>query len=311
MTPKSKRMLCAKIIKNDEFYTQYEDIVKECSNYIGHFFNKVIYCNCDTEESNFVKYFKTLKQLGLIKDVLYTGGLGGLDFRSPESIELLKQADIVISNPPFSLFRDYVDQLIKYNKKFLIIGNRSAVAYRGIFELIKKNELWIGTRVFGTSMLFDVPDPEELLSGKKGSAYAIKNGVIKARIPSAWFTNLNHSSRPKEFPLVKTYFGNECEYPKYDNFDAINVNCKKDIPRDYIGIMGVPVTFVDIYNPEQFKILGLDKDFTYDHKGVKINGKQLFTRIFIQRNRIKPCIPNDDNPIINTPFIRGVLVSLG
>jgi hypothetical protein len=133
-------------------------------------------------------------------------------------------------------------------------------------------------------MLFDVPNPHELPSkGKKGNTYAIKNGIIKARVSAAWFTNLNHSKRPDELPLIKTYIGNESEYPKYDNYDAINVNCKKDIPKDYIGIIGVPITFLDRYNPTQFEILGLDKNLTTDRKGVKVSGQQLYTRIFIRR----------------------------
>ncbi len=269
--------------KNDEFYTQYCDIEKECSNYLEHFFNKIIYCNTDTVNSNFVKYFQNLKQQRIIKDIWYTGGLGGLDFRSQQSIDLLKHADIVVSNPPFSLFREYVSQLIKYDKKFLIIGPTNAIAYDEVFVNIKDNKLWNGTRPLGgpISMIFDVPNQMELT--QSGKHYVIINGVAKAQIPSTWFTNLEHD---KHRPLIlsKRYKGNEVNYPKYDNFDAININRKNNIPYDYYGVMGVPITFIDRYNPEQFKILGRDKDLTNNKKGLYINGRLLYTRILIQRN---------------------------
>lgn len=295
MPLKSTKLHRAKRLKNDEFYTQYQDIESECSNYLEHFFNKVIYCNCDTADSNFVKYFLNLKSQGLIKDILWSGGLNGLDFRSNISIELLKQSDIVVTNPPFSLFIPYINQLVKYNKQFLIMGNRNAVSYREVFELIKDNKLWIGTIPFGASMLFDVPEPEKLLiQGKENITYAIKDGIIKARVPATWFTNIHHKNMPKEIPLIKQYTGNETAYPKYDNFDAIEVKCKRNIPYDYMGIMGVPVTFIDRYNPQQFEILGLDKDFTYDGKSVRIGGKNLYTRIFIRRKCNMSEVSNDN-----------------
>ncbi len=283
MSSKSKNLHRARAIKNDEFYTQYDDIQNECANYMAHFFNKVIYCNCDTEDSNFVKYFLELKGLGLIRDVLWSGGLGGADFRSSESIEKLKQADIVISNPPFSLFREYIAQLIEYDKKFLIIGNKNAIIYQDIFTRIKENKIWLGVRPLGRDMLFDVPNPQDLIqNGKRGYNYAICKGQVKARVPAAWFSNLECEKR-KFLVLSKTYTGNESDYQKYDNYDAINVNRTINIPKDYDGVMGVPISFLDKYTPDQFVILGRDKDLTTNKKGVSIAGKHLYTRIFIRK----------------------------
>lgn len=183
---------------------------------------------------------------------------GDGDFRSPESIELLKQADIVVTNPPFSLFREYVAQLIDYEKQFVIIGNKNAITYKEIFKLIKDNKLWIGNTPMGVDMLFDVPKEfaQKLISNKKeGSSYRLINGVVKGRAQAVWFTNLDHDKRHEDLILYKTY--NEAEYPKYDNYDAINVDKTSDIPIDYQGAMGVPITFLDKYNPEQFEILGI------------------------------------------------------
>lgn len=277
----------ARAAKNDEFYTQYSDIEKECSNYMGHFFNKIIYCNCDTADSNFVKYFQELKRQGKIKDVFYSGGLGGVDFRSPESIELLKKADIVVSNPPFSLFREYIEQLVEHDKKFLIIGNSNAVIYKNVFPLIMNDKLWIGkTTTMTGQMFFDVPDPDYYLKHRNlGTSYKIVDGVVKGRVGAVWFTNLEHIKRQKLI-LSKTYYGNESMYPKYDNLDAINVDKKADIPVDYYGVMGVPITIFDKDYKEYFNILGLEKSFTANNKCVSINGHNLYTRILIQRKHI-------------------------
>lgn len=191
---------------------------------------------------------------------------GDGDFRSAECIELLKQADIVVTNPPFSLFREYVAQLMAYNKKFIIVGNKNAVTYKEIFPLIKENKIWIGMQPMGVDMLFDIPEEvaEELLkSEKKGSKYRIVDGVVKGRSASVWFTNLEHSKRHQELILYKPY--NPKEYPKYDNYNAINVDKTKDIPCDYDGVMGVPITFLDKYNPEQFEVLGMcENEDLYD-----------------------------------------------
>lgn len=186
---------------------------------------------------------------------------GDGDFRSAECIELLKQADIVVTNPPFSLFREYVAQLIEYDKKFLIIGSKNAITYKEVFPLIAANKMWVGVQPMGVDMLFDIPKgrSEELKSNTeaKGSTYRVIDGVIKARSASIWFTNLDHKKRHEELILYKTY--NPEDYPKYDNYDAINVDKTSDIPCDYDGVMGVPITFLDKYNPEQFEIVAFRK----------------------------------------------------
>ena len=182
---------------------------------------------------------------------------GDGDFRKRETIELLKQADIVVTNPPFSLFREYVAQLIEYDKKFVIIGNKNAITYKEIFKLIKEDKMWVGNTPMSTDMLFDVPKEfsEELIAKKKeGSGYKIVDGVVKGRAQAIWFTNLDIAKRHEDLILYKTY--NSEEYPTYDNYDAINVDKTSDIPMDYKGAMGVPITFLDKYNPDQFEIIG-------------------------------------------------------
>lgn len=212
------------------------------------------------------------------------------DFRSTECIELLKQADIVCTNPPFSLFREYVAQLVKYGKKFLIIGSMNAVTYKEIFPLIRDNLLWLGRRPGGRDMLFDVPDSiaQGLVETKReGSAYRVVDGVIKGRLGNAcWFTNLDHNKRHEDLILYKKYSPEE--YPKYDNYNAIEVGKTKEIPKDYNGIMGMPISFLDKYNPDQFEIVGqmattkiTDFNFGYPY----VNGKKKFARILIRHKR--------------------------
>lgn len=179
-------------------------------------------------------------------------------FDSPESIELLKEADIVVTNPPFSLFREFVALLVKYDKKFLIIGNKNAITYKETFALIKENKLWIGHTPMSRDMHFMIPKAyqEDFLSNKKqGSAYVIKDGVVLGRSPSIWFTNIDYVERHEDLILIKKY--SDDEYPKYYNYDAINVDKTEDIPYDYDGIMGVPISFLDKYNPDQFEIITL------------------------------------------------------
>lgn len=198
---------------------------------------------------------------------------GDGDFRSPECIELLKQSDIVVTNPPFSLFREYIAQLVHYDKKFIVIGNKNSVTYKEIFPLIKDNKMWLGAHSWAKDMLFDVPKDsvEQILDeGKAGSKYRIVNGVLKRRSPSVWFTNLDHKKRHEELILYRKYTPEE--YPKFDNYDAINVNSVTEIPCDYFGVMGVPISFLDKYNPEQFEIVefrkGKDgKDLIYSSSG--------------------------------------------
>ena len=183
---------------------------------------------------------------------------GDGDFRSAECIELLKQADIVVTNPPFSLFREYLAQLMEYGKKFLIIGNKNAVTYKEIFPLIKDNRIWVGHTPMSKDLLFDLPEglAQELKATKKqGSSYRIIDGVVKGRSQSIWFTNLDHKKRHEDLILYKRYSPEE--YPAYDNYDAINVDKTAEIPMDWDGAMGVPISFLDKYNPEQFEILGM------------------------------------------------------
>lgn len=210
---------------------------------------------------------------------------GDGDFRSDEAVELLKQADIVVTNPPFSLFREYVAQLMNYNKKFLIIGNSNAITYKEIFPLIKENKLWLGVTRQGTgSMWFKVPESFPQKSGQK-----IENGVRYQTIGnSAWFTNLDVKKRHENIILYKKY--NQDDYPKYDNYDAIEVSKVKDIPYNYQGIMGVPITFLGKYNPEQFEIIGLDR-YTAPKEvlvsgRLAINGKTKYARILIKNKQI-------------------------
>ncbi|WP_423972689.1 adenine-specific methyltransferase EcoRI family protein [Glaesserella parasuis] len=269
--------------KNDEFYTRLVDIENELRHYTQHFKDKIIFCNCDDpEESNFFRYFAlNFEHLGIKKLIathfdaneptykleidreldLNTDGKIDFqdiqriplqqngDFRSPECIEILKQSDIVVTNPPFSLFREYVAQLMEYEKKFVIVGNQNAITYKETFKLIKENKIWLGNK--SGDMAFRVPDYYE----EKATRYWQDETGQKWRSLGniCWFTNLDHAKRHEELLLYKAY--SEEEYPKYDNYDAIEVNKVKDIPFDYQGAMGVPITFMDKYNPDQFEIL--------------------------------------------------------
>lgn len=226
---------------------------------------------------------------------------GSGDFRSKECVNILKEADIIVTNPPFSLFREYVSQLIEFNKKFVIIGNKNAITYKEIFSLIKENKMWVGHTPMSTDMLFDVPEDyaKELIATKKeGSGYKILNGVVKGRAQAVWFTNLDISKRHEDLILYKTYEGNEDEFPIYDNYNAINIGKTKDILIDYKGVMGVPITYLDKYNPDQFKILGMSASAGYDKEIVGIpflgekdarpliNGKNTYARVFIKNKKL-------------------------
>ncbi len=274
----------AAIAKKDEFYTQLTDIEKEMKYYTNHFKDQVIFCNCDDPEtSNFWKYFELnfdrfgLKELiathyetdkpsykielirdinndGVIdkKDIIKTQLRQNGDFRSPECIEILKKADIVITNPPFSLFREYIAQLIEYNKKFIIIGNLNALHYKEIFPLIKDNKVWLGKSITNGDREFRVPDNYPL----NASGWRIdKEGIKYIRVKGVrWFTNLEYDTRFEDLILYKHYTPKD--YPKYVNYDAIEVSKVTDIPVDYYGKMGVPDTFLQKYNPSQFEIIG-------------------------------------------------------
>lgn len=289
----------AKAAKNDEFYTQLTDIEKELRHYKDYFKGKVVFCNCDDPEwSNFWKYFTlNFEHLGLAKVVAthYAQGepsyklefsgndrlpartplLGDGDFRSDECVAILKSADIVVTNPPFSLFREYAAQLAGSGKQFLVIGNKNALTYREIFRLIKNNQMWLGITA---PKEFEQPDGSRKAFGNIG-----------------WFTNLPHEKRSEELVLFRTYAGNEHLYPAYDNYDAIEVSRVSDIPMDYERVMGVPITFLDKYNPVQFEILGMASSAGYKAEvvgipflGAKdarplIEGKNTYARVFIKQ----------------------------
>lgn len=221
------------------------------------------------------------KQLKANKNNEWSPLKGDGDFRSEESIELLKQADIVVTNPPFSLFREYVAQLVEYNKKFLILGNMNAITYKEIFPLVKTDKLWFGVSIHSGDREFQVPEdyPLEAVGARvdeKGNKYIRVKGV-------RWFTNLDYDERHEDLVLYKKYSSGE--YPKYDNYDAININVTAEIPMDWDGIMGVPITFIDKYNPAQFEIVKFRKG--NDEKDLSINGKCPYFRILIKNKKVK------------------------
>ena len=211
---------------------------------------------------------------------------GDGDFRSKESIDLLKQADIVVTNPPFSLFREYVSQLIEYDKKFLIIGNQNAITYKEIFSHIKDNKLWLGYN--SGNMEFKVPEyyqPKQTRYWETFEKDKYGNELLqkwRSMGNITWFTNLDHSKRHEELILYKKYSPEE--YPNYDNYDAINVNKVAEIPADFSGAIGVPITFLDKYNPEQFEILKFRKG--NDERDLSINGKCPYFRIVIRNKKL-------------------------
>ncbi len=316
----------AKTSKKDEFYTQLSDIERELKHYKKHFKGKVVLCNCDDPRvSNFFHFFSyNFEKFGLKKLIAtcyknqemdlfsenksekaiyleYTGDKNGNnvpdtkeigikklkgdgDFRSKECIELLKQADIVVTNPPFSLFREYVAQLIDYDKKFLIIGNINAISYKEIFKIIKENKAWLGVNMGRGISGFIVPKHYELY-GSEARVDEYGNRIV-ATNNCLWLTNLDTAKRHEDIILYKKYTPEE--FPHYDNYDAINVDKTKDIPMDYKGTMGVPITFLDKFNPDQFEIIGqmattkIDEfNFGYPY----VNGAKIYARILIKNKR--------------------------
>lgn len=273
----------AKDAKNDEFYTQLTDVAKELMHYKQHFKDKIVLCNCDNPTwSAFWKYFHlNFAELGLKKLISthydrteatykmeYTGeddndieaGVrtpleGNGDFRNQECLDLLDECDIVVTNPPFSLFREYVAVLMEHKKKFIILGNMNALTYKEIFPLFRDNQLWYGASIHSGDRKFYVPNDYPL----KASGCGIdESGKRFIRVKGVrWFTNLDYPARHEKLILWKNYTPEE--YPKYDNYDAINVNKYAEIPVDYDGVMGVPITFMDFYCPEQFEIVAFRK----------------------------------------------------
>jgi len=316
----SQSLLNAKAAKQDEFYTQLDDVGSELGHYRAQLRGKTVLCNCDDPcESNFFKYFAlNFNALGIKKliaasyggspivgshlppfdiegpkpeckgpyaieiceipdrnddgaidltdvghllrhsanaaralkgDGRYRGG----DFRSRECAELLREADVVITNPPFSLFREYVAQLVAFEKLFLIIGNVNAITYKEIFKLIKENKLWLGESIHSGDREFRVPDHYPL---NAAGSRIDENGNKFIRVKGVrWFTNMDNPKRHEEIPLYKKY--DPAAFPRYDNYDAIDVGRVAEIPADYGGAVGVPITFLDKYNPNQFEILGI------------------------------------------------------
>lgn len=328
----NKNLSTAKKAKKDEFYTQLDDINSELRHYKEHFRGKTVLCNCDDPRvSNFFTYFAyNFESLGLKKLITtcyksqdmnlfsqnkcesavyleYEGDKNGNhipdaeeigvkplegdgDFRSKECIKLLDEADIVVTNPPFSLFREYVAQLIEHGKQFLIIGNVNAITYKEIFPLIRDNRLWMGASIHSGDRKFWVPDDYELNAAGCGTD---ETGRKYIRVKGVrWFTNLDYKERHEDLILYKSYSPEN--YPTYDNYEAINVDKTSDIPCDYDGVMGVPITFLDKYNPDQFILLGMcASSYNADIVGIPfigdkdgrplVNGKNTYARIFIQK----------------------------
>lgn len=338
----------ANTAKKDEFYTQSSDIETELKHYKDQFRGKVVFCNCDDpQESNFVKYFSiNFEHLGLKKLIAthykdanlftkelpykleYSGDkngnrmpdpsefmtemIGTGDFRSEECVELLKEADIVVTNPPFSLFRDYVSQLMEYKKKFLIIGNTNAITYKEIFKLFKEDKIRTGYTNFNVGMFFMVPDDWEQFH------HINENGKKIARVStSCWITNLEVEKHMQDITLYKKYSSEE--YRKYDNYDAIEVPKVSEIPMDYKGVMGVPITFLDKYNSNQFEIIGLgnsrdnftpNKDYKNPYKimtdGERKNGNAINCVLAIE-SQIKPndiYYISDNSKYLVAPYAR-------
>ena len=314
----------ARNAKSDEFYTQFTDISKELVYYKPHFKDKTVLCNCDDPTwSAFWKYFHlNFSALGLKKLISthydkteptykmeYTGGdddnnieagvktplEGNGDFRNQECLDILDEADIVVTNPPFSLFREYVSVLVEHEKKFLIIGNQNAVTYKEIFPLIKENKIWYGASIHSGDRKFNVPDNYPLEAAGCGID---EDGKRFIRVKGVrWFTNLDYPARHENLVLYMSYSPEE--YPMYDNIDAINVDKTDRIPMDYNGIMGVPITFLDKYNPDQFEILGCTAN--PESNSVEKRPRSEKALLLIKQGRLKgaKCVGGNSNIIID------------
>ena len=342
-TAQNKNLHKAKDNKKDEFYTQLSDIERELKYYKHHFKDKIVYCNCDDPRvSNFFHYFSyNFEKLGLKKLIAtcyknqsmdlfsqndseqaiyleYTGDKNGNfvpdpneigikhlkgddDFRSKESIDLLTQADIVVTNPPFSLFREYVAQLVEYDKKFVIVGHQNAITYKEIFKLIKENKLWLGYGFKGGAGHFINEHYEDY-----ATATDRKEGMIRVS-GVHWFTNLEINKRHEDLILYKNYTLDE--YSSYENFNAINVNKTKDIPVDYDGFMGVPITFLDKYNPDQFEIIGLgisNSGIEIGVKPYKIEHKK-YRKEIQKRGAVDGDLYMMTNGVVDVPYARIII----
>ena len=321
----NENLTTAKREKNDDFYTTFDDISKEMNHYREYLKGKVVFCPCDKVfnegRSEFVNYFTMLfHELGLKKVIFsqynphgagyktewelekcgykweYNGEFednrfvdeseidfyplkGNGSFDSRECREIMKECDIVITNPPFSRFRDFIEQLIKMDKKFIVIGSENSITYKGIFPLIKDNKMWLG---FSKPSAFRIPI--EYIDENNKSQF-VKDGVVYQQFGNiCWFTNLEHEKRIEKIPLIKKY--NPDEYPHYDNYDAIEVGSYKDIPVDYDDIIGVPISYLQHHNPNQFEIVGAfnySKDYNGKNWSAKLFGKYKYKRLLIKK----------------------------
>ena len=321
----NENLTTAKREKNDDFYTTFDDISKEMNHYREYLKGKVVFCPCDKVfnegRSEFVNYFTMLfHELGLKKVIFsqynphgagyktewelekcgykweYNGEFednrfvdeseidfyplkGNGSFDSRECREIMKECDIVITNPPFSRFRDFIEQLIKMDKKFIVIGSENSITYKGIFPLIKDNKMWLG---FSKPSAFRIPI--EYIDENNKSQF-VKDGVVYQQFGNiCWFTNLEHEKRIEKIPLIKKY--NPDEYPHYDNYDAIEVGSYKDIPVDYDDIIGVPISYLQHHNPNQFEIVGAfnySKDYNGKNWSAKLFGKNIYKRLLIKK----------------------------
>ena len=320
---KNRALLQAAINQQDEFYTDIYDIEHELMYYSKElFYDKVVLCNCDDPyESAFFEYFATSFNSLRLKKLIatcyagsserkpyyaeitslhdYSGEVqrelrilkGSGDFRSPECIELLKEADIVVTNPPHSLLREYIALLMKYEKKFLILGNINAVTYKEVFPLFMKNQIWMGVSIHSGDRKFYVPEYYPLEASGCG---VDDDGRKFIRVKGVrWFTNMRHGRSNETMVLFRKYYDNPDKYPHYDNYDAIEVSKTVEIPCVYLGVMGVPITFLDKYNSAQFQILGMSGTSFSEgipechtdgtSRNAKINGKDIYRRIFVRR----------------------------
>lgn len=328
---KNENLHRAKATKEDEFYTQRSYIEDELAHYAEHFAGRTVYCNCDDPiTSEFWQFFRRVFRAWKIKRLIAThyetdtknyaysldlsedtNGDGIVDwndepvltqlpcngdFRSAACIELLKQADIVVTNPPFSLWREYVQQLIEYDKKFLIIGSQNAITYKEIFPLLKNNKLWLG--YYAGDMKFKVPDYYE----PRETRFWIDETGQKWRSlgNTCWYTNLDIPKRHEVLDLRGNYY-RSADYPLFDNYPVINVGKVADIPCDYDGVMAVPITFMCHYNPDQFEILegsnrygilntwGMNESIREAHShGNNIHGKATYFRIHVRNKNPEP-----------------------
>lgn len=320
---KNSSLIDAQMYRQDEFYITYQEVQEELQHYSEHFRGKTILCNCDDPRiSNFAKYFiENFNLLGLkrlictgynklaimpqmsiwellennpergyllditrvpitaqdFKQLKYNG-----DFRTKECEQFLDVCDIVVTGPPFSLFREFMKLLIKHKNQFLIVGSVNAITYREFFPLLKNNKVWLGYGFQEDNAYFFVPDHHRVDYAQ--GVYNSDTGLVKFR-NCVWFTTLDHSKRHETLNLTK-YFDSE-EYPSYDNYDAIEVSRVADIPKDYDGVMGVPITFLKVYNPDQFRIIGIDRYTVPRHLlvggRVALEGQACYARVLIQQ----------------------------